>query len=316
MLSGTYSDDELRKFIDEIVLDSLAVNVYYQLLEDGGNTALGISENLQAKGIKASKTRVYEEISRLVKIGLIKRVSNRPPVYTTVQSRENFEKMAMKFFMDTREELLRKWAATYPFLPDELKSTDKQAIKLSTGPIVNFNPYPIVNTFPTDKDGMRRYMLRVFEAHEVMVSMNMLDVGFSSSSFRTVFEDEKFQPLIQQFQMNVELYGRLKIRSLSTIQTEDIIQLKNLKKLTPFYKQFFKLVDYEVREMKTALSSFIVADNYLLYPMGIAGTLNKVFAYIEVRDPDIIENAKFAYEKAWEKGKPYLKIENGAKVEN
>ncbi|NHK29956.1 MAG: TrmB family transcriptional regulator, partial [Asgard group archaeon] len=89
MFSRTPSVEEITKFITEILRNKLAINVYMQLLEDGGNTAFGISDNLRAKGIKASKTRVYEEIANLTRIGLIKRVSNRPPVYTTIQSPGN-----------------------------------------------------------------------------------------------------------------------------------------------------------------------------------------------------------------------------------
>lgn len=102
MSRSTYSENEIEKFLREVLKSELAFNVYKQLVEDGGNTALGISENLKTKGKKASKTRVYEEISSLQKLGLIKRVSNRPPIYTTIPSQENFERIARLFFMDTR----------------------------------------------------------------------------------------------------------------------------------------------------------------------------------------------------------------------
>ncbi|NHJ39131.1 MAG: TrmB family transcriptional regulator, partial [Asgard group archaeon] len=101
MLNGIFSENEIRKFIAEILPNDLAINIYMQLLEDGGNTAFGLSNNLREKGFKASKTRVYEEIGNLTKIGLVKRVSNRPPVYTTIQSQENFEKIAIRFFMNS-----------------------------------------------------------------------------------------------------------------------------------------------------------------------------------------------------------------------
>jgi predicted transcriptional regulator len=311
MFSGTPSVEEITKFITEILQNKLAINVYMQLLEDGGNTAFGISDNLKVKGIKASKTRVYEEIANLTRIGLIKRVSNRPPVYTTIQSPGNYEKIAMKFFMDTREDLLRRWAATYPFLPEEFKTTKSQTAKLSTGPIVNFNPYPVVDIFASDKEGLKRYMLRVFESKEVLVSNTLVDTGFSTMNFREVFEEEEFSSLFNLLKSNKEKHGKITSRVLSTYITDETKAIKKLDKLPPLYKQFFNLIDYEIRQPKEKLSSFIIGDDNLLYPVGIGGIITKTYTYIEIRDPEIVDNAKFAFEKAWENAEIFLKIENG-----
>lgn len=311
MLSGTYSNEEIKKFIAEILPNDLTIYVYMQLLEDGGNTAIGISNNLIAKGLKASKTRVYEEITNLMQIGFIKRVSNRPPVYTTIQSQENYEKIAMKFFMNTREDLLRRWAATYPFLPEEFKSTKSQTVKLSTGPIVNFNPYPVVDTFINDKDGLKRYMLRVFDSKDIMVSNNIIDTCFSTMNFRTVFEDEKFISLFNKIKTNKEIYRKITTRVLSTYITDETKELKKMEELPALHEQFFKLIDYEIRLPKEKLSSFIIGDDNLLYPVGIGGLLTNTYTFIEIRDSEIVDNAKFAFEKAWEKAEVFLKIKNG-----
>ncbi len=311
MLSGIFSENEIIKFIAEILPNDLAINIYMQLLEDGGNTALGLSNNLREKGFKASKTRVYEEIGNLTKIGLVRRVSNRPPVYTTIQSQENFEKIAIRFFMNSREELLRRWAATYPFLPDEYKSTKSQKVKLSTGPIVNFNPYPVVDTFINDKDGLKRYMLRVFDSKEILVSNSLIETCFSTMDFRSVFEEEGFVTLFNQLKTNSEIYGKISSRVLSSVITDETKELKKAGKLPQLHKQFFNLIDYEIRLPKEKLSSFIIGDNNLLYPLGIGGLLTKTYTFIEIRDPEIIENAKFAFEKAWEKAEIFLKIKNG-----
>jgi len=106
MYKSDYTQEEIAKFLDEIIITKLTRAIYQQLIEDGGNTAQGLSETLKDKGVKASLTRVYEEIIELVKIGLVKRVSKRPPIYTTIQTPENYERIALKFIMNSREDLL------------------------------------------------------------------------------------------------------------------------------------------------------------------------------------------------------------------
>ncbi|NPE07360.1 MAG: hypothetical protein GNW80_03675 [Asgard group archaeon] len=313
MSRSTYSESEIEKFLREVLRSELAINVYKQLAEDGGNTALGISENLKTKGKKASKTRVYEEISSLQKLGLIKRVSNRPPIYTTVPSHENFERLARLFFMDTREELMRRWAVTYPFLSEEMRlSPATKNMKLTTGPLVNFSPYPVVDVFNlTNIEDLRRYMLRVFESSTTCVSQAIVDTSFGSDQFIYAFEELNFVPLIKQMKENYERFGRNTTRTLTSYYTDEIKDILKTGKLSKLQNQFFSIMDYEIREPKEKLSSFILGKNNLLYPIGIGGVNSKTFVIIEIRDPNIIEIAQDAFESAWGSAKIILEIKDG-----
>lgn len=313
MSRSTYSENEIEKFLREVLKSELALNVYMQLVEDGGNTALGISKNLKTKGKKASKTRVYEEISSLQKLGLIKRVSNRPPIYTTVPSQENFERIARLFFMDTREELMRRWAATYPFLPEKLRlSPEPKTLKLATGPIVNFSPYPVVDVFNlANIEDLRRYMLRVFESSSFCVSQAIVDTSFGSDQFIYAFQELNFVPLIKQVKENYERFGHNTYRTLTSYYTDEIKDILKTGKLSKLQKQFFSLLDFEIREPKEKLSSFILGKNNLLYPIGIGGVNSKTFVIIEIRDPNIIEIAQDAFESAWESAKIILEVKDG-----
>jgi len=313
MSRSTYSEDEIEKFLREVLRSELAMNVYKQLAEDGGNTVKGISENLRIKGKKASKTRVYEEISALQILGLIKRVSNRPPIYTTIPSQENFERIARLFFMDTREELMRRWAATYPFLPEEMKSsTEPKTLKLTTGPIVSFSPYPVVDVFNVSNiEDLRRYMLRVFESSTIRVSQAIVDTCFGSDQFIYAFQELNFAPLIKQVKENYERFGRISTKTLSSYYTDEIKDIIKTGKLSKLQKQFFNLMDYEIREPKEKLSSYILGKNNLLYPIGIGGVNSKTFVIIEIRDPNIIKIAQDAFESAWESAKIILEVKDG-----
>ncbi len=313
MPRSTYSDDEVEKFLREVLNSELACNIYKQLVEDGGNTAMGISENLQAKGLRGSKTRVYEEISTLLKLGLIKRVSNRPPIYTTVPDLENFERIARLFFMDTREELMRRWAATYPFLPEEMRSSsESNSVKLQTGPIVNFNPYPVIDVFNIDNiEDLRRYLLRVFESNIIQVSHSIVDICVATDQFRFAFQDLKFEPFIKQIRENYERFGKISTKTLTNYMTNEFQEIKKTGKLNAFQKQFFNFMDYESREPTTKLSSFVIGKNNLLYPIGIGGINTRTFVIIEIRDKEIINIAQEEFETAWETAKILLKIEDG-----
>ncbi|MCG3253654.1 MAG: hypothetical protein KAX09_07390 [Candidatus Heimdallarchaeota archaeon] len=313
MSRSTYSENEVEKFLREVLKSELAFNVYKQLVEDGGNTVLGISENLKIKGKKASKTRVYEEISSLQKLGLIKRVSNRPPIYTTVPSQENFERIARLFFMDTREELMRRWAATYPFLPEDMKySSGQRTMKLQTGPIVNFNPYPVVDVFDLDNnEDLRKYMLRVFESNLTRVSQAIVDTSFGTDDFRKAFNEIKFEPLLKQMKEIYERHGRITSKTLITHFTDEISKLISDGKLSSLQQKFFQLMDYEIRVPKEKLSSFVLGNNNLLYPIGIGGINTKIFAVIEIRDPGIVRVAHDAFESAWKSAKTVLEIKDG-----
>lgn len=313
MSRSTYSENEIEKFLHEVLKSELALNVYKQLVEDGGNTALGISENLKTKGKKASKTRVYEEISSLQRLGLIKRVSNRPPIYTTVPSQENFERIARLFFMDTREELMRRWAATYPFLPEKLRlSPESKTLKLATGPIVNFSPYPVVDVFNlANIEDLRRYMLRVFESSSFCVSQAIVDINFSTEQLIYAFQELNFVPLFKQVKENYERFGGNTSRILTSYSTDEIEDILKTGKLGKLQKQFFSLLDFEIREPREKLSSFILGKNNLLYPIGIGGVNSKTFVIIEIRDPNIIEKAQDAFESAWESAKIILEVKDG-----
>lgn len=313
MSRSSYSEDEIEKFLREVLKSELAFNVYKQLVEDGGNTVKGISENLRTKGKKASKTRVYEEISVLQKLGLIKRVSNRPPIYTTIPNLENFERIARLFFMDTREELLRRWAATYPFLPEEMKSsTEPKTLKLPTGPIVNFNPYPVVDVFNVDNiEDLRRYMLRVFESSTIKFSQALVDVFITTDQFRYAFQELNFEPLFKQMKENYERFGRISARTLTSYISDEFKEIIKTRKLNKLQKQFFNIIDYEMREPKSKLSSFVIGKSNLLYPIGIGGANSKTFVIIEIRDPTIIEIAQDAFESAWESANIILEVKDG-----
>ncbi|NHJ31671.1 MAG: TrmB family transcriptional regulator [Asgard group archaeon] len=313
MSRSIYSEIEIEKFLREVLKSELAFNVYKQLVEDGGNTALGISENLRTKGKKASKTRVYEEISTLLKHGLIKRVSNRPPIYTTIPSQENFERIARLFFMDTREELMRRWAATYPFLPEEMRlSTESKTLKLQTGPIVSFSPYPVVDVFQVDNiEDLRKYILRVFESPVIYISQGSVDTCFRIDQFRKAFAELKFEPLIKQMKENYERSGEISFRSLSSYNIDDLKETIKTSSSNKLQQQFFRYMDYEVREPKERISSFILGKNYLLYPIGIGGANSKTFVIIEIRDPSIIKIAQESFETSWQSAKVILAVKKG-----
>ncbi|HUT82970.1 MAG TPA: hypothetical protein VMZ29_17370 [Candidatus Bathyarchaeia archaeon] len=312
MFTRSFTESEIKKFLMELLDNDLAINVYLQLMEDGGNTAIGISDNLKDKNLKASKTRVYEEIAKLVNLGLIKRVSNRPPIYTTLHSKEDLESVAIKLLMNTREKILRTWASSYPFLPDDMKNTDSKIGQLTGGgQFISFNPYPVVDIFNTDLEGLKKYILRVFESKNILVSNTIVDTMFEANNFYQIFQDENFKTLLKQFNETTNRYGRISARTLSTFFSKDIAVLKSSKELNPFYKQFFSMMDYELREPNKALSSFILGDNNLLYPIGIGGIVKKTSTIIEIRDPEIIKIAKLAFESAWKEAKIILTIENG-----
>ncbi|MBN1328226.1 MAG: hypothetical protein JXA54_02020 [Candidatus Heimdallarchaeota archaeon] len=311
MFPRSFTETEIKKFLAELLDDELAINIYLQLLEDGGNTAFGLSDNLKSKNLKASKTRVYEEIAKLVNLGLIQRVSNRPPIYTILNSKEDLESIAIKLLMNSREKILRTWASSYPFLPDNMKNSDSKIGQLTGGQFINFNPYPIVDIFNIDLEGLKRYMLRVFESKNILISNTIVDTMFEANNFNKVFQNENFKLLIKQFTETTNRFGRISVRTLSTYFSKDIQLLRSLKELNPFNKQFFNIMDYELREPVDSLSSFILGDNNLFYPIGVGGIVKKTSAIIEIRNPEIIESAKLSFENAWKKAKIILKIENG-----
>ena len=308
---STYSSEELNRFLVELLQSDLAVAIFNQLVEDGGNTVFGLVESLQEKGIKASKTRVYEEISILLENGLISRVSKRPPIYTINLDRENLEGLGSKFFMETREDLMRRWAATYPFLPEFLKSSQDASTSLSSIPMVNFNPYPIIDIFKTDSEGLQRYMKRIFESNTILISNSVIDTLSSADSIRSQFETENFQSLYSIMKKNFERNGNITLKILASIESKEIKNLIEAEELPPFYKQFLQMFKYEVREPKNQLTSFIVGDDKILLPIGFGGVNPKTFFIVEVRDSNMIKKANSIFNKSWNNANPLLKIENG-----
>ncbi|MHA1156485.1 MAG: hypothetical protein ACTSQK_10295 [Candidatus Heimdallarchaeota archaeon] len=307
----TYSNEELNNFLMELLQSKLAVAIFNQLVEDGGNTVIGLVESLQEKGVKASKTRVYEEISILLAKGMINRVSKRPPVYTINLSRENLEELASKFFMDTREELLRRWAATYPFLPEFLKTSQDSSTSLSSIPMINFNPYPIVDVFKADAAGLQKYILRVFESNTILISHSIIDTLISTDDIRLQFEKENFKSLFTIMQKNFERNEKITLKIIANIKSKEIANFTKLKKIPDFYKKYFQLINYELREPTNNLSSFVIGDDKILLPIGIGGASSKTYLIIEIRDAKMVRKARSAFSKEWNKAKSIVKIENG-----
>ncbi len=305
----SYSNKELNNFLMELFQSKLAVAIFNQLVEDGGNTVAGLVESLQEKGMKASKTRVYEEVSQLLAKGMIDRVSKRPPVYTINLARENLEELASKFFMDTREELLRRWAASYPFLPEFLKKR-QDSTSLSKIPIINFNPYPIVDIFKTDTEGLQRYMKRVFQSKSIMISNSNLETLLSFDSIKAQFQKENFKSFSTIMQKNYERNGKITLKVLSNVKSKKVANFTQINKIPAFYQKYFQMINYELREPITTLSSFVISDDKILFPIGIGGLNPRTYLIIEIRDSKMVKKAHSTFNKTWNKAKPILRIEN------
>ena len=315
MFDIEHSTEELHKFLQEILDNELAIDIYQQLMEDGGNTASGISENLKAKGKKASLTRVYEEIAKLQNYKLIKRISKRPPIYTTIQTQDNLEQIALKLIVDTRQNLLRKWAAMYPFLPKDMKSTDVFSKSLSGGPLINFNPYPIVDIYNIkDKEEMMRYFLKVFEQNEIFISNILIDTCLSADTFRSIFQKDKLSILGETIQENFDRKGRLTIKTLSSWYSRDLLGIKEKGELSKYHKQIVHFIDYEIREKNSEqeLSSFVIGENCVWIPIGIGGINQETFSVLEIRDEKILKKAKTSFQKAWANSKKILEVKDGS----
>lgn len=303
-----YSNEELNNFLMALFQSELAVAIFNQLVEDGGNTVIGLVESLKEKGMKASKTRVYEEISLLLAKRMINRVSKRPPIYTINLNRENLEELASKFFMDTREELLRRWAATYPFLPAFLKTSQDSSTNLSNIPMINFNPYPIVDIFKTDAGGIQRFMKRVFQSKTILISNSITESLLSVEEIRSQFEKENFRSLLTIIQKNFKRNDKITLKVISNLKTKEIL---NLTQIPDSYLKYFQLVNYELREPSAQLSSFVISDEKILFPIGIGGSNPKTYLIIEIRDSKIVKKAYSTFNKSWKQAKLIIKIENG-----
>lgn len=307
----TYSNEELNNFLMELFQSKLAVAIFNQLVEDGGNTVIGLVESLREKGMKASKTRVYEEISHLLAKGMINRVSKRPPIYTINLTRENLEDLASKFFMDTREELLRRWAATYPFLPEFLKTSQDSSTSLSKLPMINFNPYPIVDIFKPDSRGLQKYMRRVFQSNTILISDSIIETILNTDEILSQYDKENLKSLFAIIQKNFEREGKMTLKVLTNSKNKDKVKFAQIAKISDSQMRFFQLVNYEMREPITKLSSFVIGDDKILFPIGIGGPSPRTYLIIEIRDSKMVKKAQSAFTKVWNKAKPIIKIDNG-----
>ena len=311
MYDSAYTQEEVKKFLDEIISTKLARAIFQQLVEDGGNSAQGLSDSLKTKGVKASLTRVYEEIIELVKIGIIKRVSKRPPIYTTIQTHENYERIALKFVMNSREDLLRRWAAIYPFIPDHMKTSDFFAKGLTSGPMLNFNPYPIVDIFNPGGEGLKRYLLRVFENNKLFVSNTTVDTLLSGENYHAAFDKEKFVSLLDVIKKNYERNGRLTYNSIFNIRSFDIKSIRESSLLSKYYTTFFKYIDYEFRQTTEDISSFVIGDDNIIFPIGVGLKNQPTYSLIEILEPKIVKRTKNSFNKVWGNADLVVKIENG-----
>jgi len=307
-----YSDLELEKFLNEVVSSKLAVNIYLKLLADGGNTAFGLSSALKTQGLKASKTRVYEELAYLQKLGLIKRISNRPPIYTTIHTPQNLQKIATQFFRDSREDLMKKWAAVYPFLPieqqkrKEIESTPGEEVSL-----INFNPYPVVDIFYNSPKGLKNFYYKIFESPEILICHYLVDTCLSGTTFLEIISKD-LSTFISHLKNIRDRYGQnLKMRSLSNYYSKALQDIIQIGKLPPNSKEILQFIDYEIRALKEPMMSFALGNKNLFYPIGLGGIVNKTFVVLELKDPEIIDSAKFAFETAWQRSELILKFEEG-----
>ena len=172
--------------------------------------------------------------------------------------------------------------------------------------MVNFNPYPIIDIFKTDSEGLQRYMIRIFESNTILISNSILDTLSSADSIRAQFEKDNFQSLYTVMKKNYERNGNITLKILASIESKEIKNLVKAEKLPPFYKQFLQMFKYEVREPKNMLTSFIIGDDKILFPIGIGGENPKTFFIIEVRDSNMIKKANSIFSKAWNIANPVL----------
>ncbi|NHJ85784.1 MAG: hypothetical protein FK734_10000 [Asgard group archaeon] len=311
MIKRTSSSEEIEKFLKELIPSNLALLIFQQLEEDGGNTIQGISVNLKEKGYKASKTMVYEEIKLLLELNLVKNISKRPPIYTTDTSKENLERLAKRFMDQSQSEMLRRWAVSYPFLSEEITESGLKGQTIAGAPMVNFNPYPIVQIYNVETDDLRKYLLQVFNAKELNIVNTLIDVCLSGENYHKAFAKSNFQELLNQLKSNKERFGNIKLKTISTYYSSDLKALMQTDSMPEFYKTFFNFIDYELRETEDKISSFVIADDIVLYPIGLGKINQKTFAVIEIQDKEIVQKAKKTFNEIWERAKVIFKIEEG-----
>ncbi|MCF2144015.1 MAG: hypothetical protein K9W42_09960 [Candidatus Heimdallarchaeota archaeon] len=308
----SYTPVELDLFLKQVIKSKLAINIYKELLASGGDTAFGISDVLKAKGLRASKTRVYEEIAYLQKLGFIKRLSHRPPIYTTIHTPENLEKIAKRFFIKSREELMEKWAAVYPFLPQEQKQRnqeemgDDQSVSL-----FKFNPFPIVDIFYNSPSGLKRLFYKVYESPEILICNFLVDTCMNGALFiKTISED--LPAFLNHLENTTGRYGKkIQMKTLTNTFSEELKTIWKLKGLPPIHKKILSYIDYELRVLEVPIMSFVLGEDTIFYPIGLGGIINKTSVLLEMKDEEIIDNARFTFETAWQKSQTAIKILDG-----
>ncbi|MBD3190693.1 MAG: hypothetical protein GF308_08610 [Candidatus Heimdallarchaeota archaeon] len=304
MLEKSFTLTEIKNFLQEILDSDLALEIFLQLTKMGGGTAKNLSKILKDSGLKASLTRIYEELNNLQQLGLVKNVSKRPSIYMTVQSREVLEPLALGLAQTSREELMHKWGVIYPFLPPEMVYGNSPLTKnrMKGVPIVNFNPHPIVNIFHMKSQNLKKYILKIVDSPQIYISNTNLDLGVTVGSIPFYFEKENYQPILEIIEKNYEKYGQIIIKILVDKMSKDLKDIPKFVDDDLLSKKFFAKSIIEVRKPTTTISSFILGKTHLLLPIGVAGIEPFTSSVIEIRDSKMIKKAEMLFQKAWKKG--------------
>ncbi|MHA1462953.1 MAG: hypothetical protein ACTSQ0_07785, partial [Candidatus Heimdallarchaeota archaeon] len=143
------------------------------------------------------------------------------------------------------------------------------------------------------------------------LSNSIVDTLLSADNIRSQFEKENFKSLFEIMQKNFERNDKITLKVLATMKSKEFVDLSKIEKLPDYYKKYFQIINYELREPTTKLSSFVIADDKILFPIGIGGDNPITYSIIEIRDAKMIKKAHSFFSKAWNKAKPLLKIESG-----
>lgn len=311
MLRNTYSNVDLEKFILEITENETALEIFKQLQKDGGNTIQGLIKNLNDNGIKIAKTKAYEEIGELIKKGILKRVSKRPAVYSIDLADETLEELSKQYFMDTREEIMRKWAVLYPFLPNYIRQNSNENSVIQGLPLTNFNTYPIIDVFQNDKEGLERFFLRVFESNEIYISNTIVDTCLSSTNFLNFVQSDRYSTLSEMLKKNYEKHGKIVLKTLSTVFTNKMFELKRSNSLSSINFPLLNFFEYEIRRPLDDISSFVLTENNIHFPIGTGVPDQQTNIFIEIREASILKSARIAFNKVWNTAETVFKVENG-----
>jgi hypothetical protein len=302
----------IRKFLSRFFDSSLSVEIYCQLVKCGGNTVKGLMKLLKADEIRASKSSVYYSIEELKELGLIERISPRPPMYIAIQEKELFEELAVKDYLDTREELMKRWAISYPFLPDRIKKSSESSIqKISGQSIVSFNPYPIVNTYSSSPQDFEQYLRAILDSTLIQGSIGILDMGLGISFMQSYFGEYGYTELLKILERNHFRKGRTRLQILSRYVSEAIYSLAETLPKNKAIQKLFEYMDYEIRYPKSIPSSYVLSTDKLFLPVGLKGKICTVYSFFEIRDNEIIIDAERIFQENWGEAKVMLKIQDG-----